>query len=614
MDQADRRQSALRLVQLGADQGVGAAALHAQEGCHQGQAVLDAVVDLAQQEFLLLDQALVLAQRDGQFGVQPADAPRAARLQHQANQAAGGLDLGGGPGARLAAHLVGPGRKGCARLQRGAGDRGDVLVRVAGPGHDLQLFGAEPHQDRRHLGRHGDGQHAAGDVAIGRRGRDHAFQVGTDKGCDRRRLAHMVGQMAQRRRIGAASRREQLAALNGGKAVGAHQLGQRSRGLREELVQLVVRTKTGQDGILMRAQADALAVQHRLLAQADLAGQAVGQGLAGQTRGQRQVARFGMVAGDKTPQRPVLDDRHRRRCTHPHVAQIMQVHRRDAAQHRIAEVDGLDPGNAAGDRLDRGMHVGDDPHAVAHVEGARLAGNVGCREMVVHERAHALGTAFAHHGPGLVVDEAIDHHPRMAGQLAEHARRVPHQVGQGRCPLQHRVQRLHPAQETCIQRRLIQRGQHLDHHMRTAAIGQQIPGCPVDHHGCQGNGTNIGQIVDCIAQHAAKRLRQGLADHVARQAVGASRRADDPAIARVDDQKVAMRLDRSGNMDRFAVAGSQITGIGRVGQGCGHYGFLRRPRSAVQLLFVYRCVNAVMAVWNTARAALTARAGSGSAA
>ena len=39
--------------------------------------------------------------------------------------------------------------------------------------------------------------------------------------------------------------------------------------------------------------------------------------------------------------------------------------------------------------------------------------------MVVQERRHPLGARFRQHAAGVVVEEAVDHHPVEAGQAAE---------------------------------------------------------------------------------------------------------------------------------------------------------------------------------------------------
>ena len=144
-----------------------------------------------------------------------------------------------------------------------------------------------------------------------------------------------------------------------------------------------------------------------------------------------------VVAGDEAPELPAVDQRDRHRRDHAHVGQVLQVHRRDAAQHGAGEVE-----RPAGGRLQRHRRVGrvrDDPHPVGRVQRAGLRRDVAGRVAQAEERLE-VGTAVL--GDHLAVPlrvEAVDHHPVVAGDRPDVARQDGGELVEragGREPLQ----------------------------------------------------------------------------------------------------------------------------------------------------------------------------------
>ena len=56
---------------------------------------------------------------------------------------------------------------------------------------------------------------------------------------------------------------------------------------------------------------------------------------------------------------------------------------------------------------------------MANIEGPRLAGDIGRREMLIEERVQILASILGHDTAGAVVEEAINHHPIEPRQIAK---------------------------------------------------------------------------------------------------------------------------------------------------------------------------------------------------
>ncbi|MNE28063.1 hypothetical protein D3C80_1214900 [compost metagenome] len=119
-----------------------------------------------------------------------------------------------------------------------------------------------------------------------------------------------------------------------------------------------------------------------------------------------------MVAGNQPPERAVDDDRNGHGRAHAHVAQVLAVNGRDAAQVRVGQVQWL-----AGEvqyRLDRHgseLGIGNDPHRVAQVQGACLLRNVRGGEVLPQKAFEAAALGLGNDLAGAVDAKLVDHHP-----------------------------------------------------------------------------------------------------------------------------------------------------------------------------------------------------------
>ncbi len=262
------------------------------------------------------------------------------------------------------------------------------------------------------------------------------------------------------------------------------------------------------------------------------------------------------MARHQPPQDAVLDDRHRCRCRDAHVPEILDVDRRHRAHADVAQVYGLQRRVDRHDRRGDIVHVGDHPHAVADIERAGLPRNVGRREMMVQEPGHVGRMAFRHNLSRIIVEKAIDHDAVEPGQPREDDRRPRAQIVEVGRARESFTAMFDPGQ-CIVGARLSRRHRfHFDQPHLPRAAGDDRPCGMVDR--AQRHGAGDGR-----SQH----LQPGIADQVedrsaqpgrAEQCGDVAGATDDHALARVDDQQHAMRLDRAGNMDRFAVADGQV--------------------------------------------------------
>ena len=101
-----------------------------------------------------------------------------------------------------------------------------------------------------------------------------------------------------------------------------------------------------------------------------------------------------------------------------HVAQVLAVDRRDAAQMREREVQrfarGVEHPGSIGMRLT--SDVGDDADRVAQVEDARLLRDVAGGEVLAEKAFEIAALGLADHLAGAVVFEPVDHDAVIAEQ------------------------------------------------------------------------------------------------------------------------------------------------------------------------------------------------------
>ncbi len=168
-------------------------------------------------------------------------------------------------------------------------------------------------------------------------------------------------------------------------------------------------------------QGDALrGVGHALLG-GDLQRDDAAQEVAGDAHMRGDAPRRLVMAGDQPPQLALDDDRDRHRGGGVHVAHIVEMHRRDAAQTGEAHIE-----RRAVDRAHRRIEryrgvggVGNEPQAVGAVKLARLGWNVrGGKAQIEIGGQGAVAVLGDHHAVPIGL-EAIDHHAVEAGQAAD---------------------------------------------------------------------------------------------------------------------------------------------------------------------------------------------------
>ena len=138
----------------------------------------------------------------------------------------------------------------------------------------------------------------------------------------------------------------------------------------------------------------------------------------GHADGVGHLARRHVVAGEHAPQAAADDDGHAHRRAHAHVLQVLDVDRRDAAQHAVAQVQRLALRGVGHQRHRLVADVGDQAQRVEDVQAARLgrdvAGRIAPAQVGLERVAAGLGDDVA----AVVVAEAVGHHAVEAGQLA----------------------------------------------------------------------------------------------------------------------------------------------------------------------------------------------------
>ena len=237
--------------------------------------------------------------------------------------------------------------------------------------------------------------------------------------------------------------------------------------------------------------------------------------------------------------------------------------RRDAAHRDVAHVDALEPGGA--ERCGVVVDARDYPRPIAHVQRARLVRDVGSGEMMVEEGAERGVAILRDDAPRLVVEKAIDHHPVESGQRAERGGGALAQSRQVAGPLEPRRDHVEPGEQRAADHRRFAGGLQLD---------QQVVARPVHRHVEAARGPRHRRGED-----GAARARRGPRDQrrdilpeqiveAAAEPVGAQRRfeiagaGDDPVRRRVGDEQPPVRLDRAGDVDRFAVARREVERVG----------------------------------------------------
>ncbi|GLU24683.1 hypothetical protein SLE2022_405890 [Rubroshorea leprosula] len=547
VDERHRGQPPLRLAERSAERFVLAVArLHRQEGDDELEAVLDAVVHLLQQRVLLREQPVLVRHRDTEIARQIAHAAVLTRLEQDAGEAVRGLHLGRGPSARATAHLLGPRLEGLARRQRLSGREIAALVRVARPLDELAMLAAEPQQHGGDVRGERDGEEPARALAILARRREHRAELARMEGAAVRRL-HPARHLAHVVAIGARAREVDRIAVHDREAVGIEHPSEIAAGVIEHRLRIDVAVDPREDRVLVRAHADALAIAFRLVLRADLAREAGGDEPRRAALGEAEVAGAHVVAGDETPQHAVLDDRDGGGRRHPHVAQILEVDGRDRAKLDIGQVDRRALGGA--DRRRLVADVGNHADAVADIERTRLLRDVGGGEVVVVVGREPRGDVLGDDDARFVVEEAVDHHPVVAGELVEglggalaefdEAARALEAAGDLVDPADHvggvaeRLARLEldePGALAAPRDRVEPRvGHRAEQHLVAPGVGE------ADRAG------------DEIGKRAAQPVRTE-----ARLDIAGARH--DAEVARVRDEQQPVRLDRAGKVDRFAIA------------------------------------------------------------
>ncbi len=333
-----------------------------------------------------------------------------------------------------------------------------------------------------------------------------------------------------------------------------------------------------------RAPRDALFDRTRPLLQRDLQRQDLAHELAGGTHVVGQAPWLHGVARHQPPQAAFMHQRYRHRCAGPHVAHVLQVDRRDAAQHGQAQVGGWCVAMVVGPHQRRGgvVVVRDQAHPVAAVEFAGLRRNVRFGEAQVKVGRQQAVAILGHHDAIPAGIELIDQGAVKAGQPA-------HVRGSQLAEVFHGAGRLDPGHQLADGRiQFFQRAGlagnrrfQLDQQIGGGAVQQQLMAAmAIQMHGTDMRAAADRRLLEQrlerrqrTAKHLADMLRQRLAELLQqpRMADGALEHLQG---LRLNDQKHTVRLDRAGGMDRFARAagrGGVVRGFSRRHQGQGSW-------------------------------------------
>lgn len=476
-------------------------------------------------------------------------------------QGAGRGDLVRAPRPRRLAHRLAPRVERTPRAQPrpGVGLRRLGGVRVATPGDLAQRLRPEPGEEVPPAAGDLDGEHATGAGGeIGRVGHHPADRVGHRRPGGEQGPHQRLHPLGRRR----GPEQAQLAVdpdggpggrqqVEGGHLAVGERRGDRSRGAADDGGQLGLPPRDLDDPRLLAGRHLRVQQQRRGAAE-ELRGGAVGVG--------GPVRPGVVVAGDETPQPAAVDERHRHRRDDTHVGQVLQVHRRDAPQHRARQIE-----RAAVDERRLQGHprvggVGDEPQPVGGVEGAGLGGDVARRVPETEEGLEVLPPVL---GDDLAVPvgvEPVDHHPVEAGERAHLAGQHLGQLverGRTRQPLQDRGQPPVPGRA------------RLPGALDPLPLGDQQPVGAGEHQVDVATGqphpqrVHLGEIAgeartqpgDVVVR---EQLGQGTAGHrPAEEVRGVGGGDDDGEVVLGDGQQGAVRLDRAGDRDGLVGAAEQ---------------------------------------------------------
>jgi hypothetical protein len=173
------------------------------------------------------------------------------------------------------------------------------------------------------------------------------------------------------------------------------------------------------------------------------------------------------------------------------------MHQRDAAQDAVAQVKNVISVRIGTERRRNVIHVRDYPDQVAQVKRPGLARNVARRKMMTEKGMHVGPPVLGQNRARAIAQKVVDHHPVIAGQLAELRRsHVAERLQIGR-PLKQRGGSIKLAEQRG--RHLRFRWSRLDLHDRplAARMGTHVEFAagrraePADKHGRPGRGSGV---------------------------------------------------------------------------------------------------------------------------
>ena len=312
----------------------------------------------------------------------------------------------------------------------------------------------------------------------------------------------------------------------------------------------------------------------RVLARLDAQRQHLAQLLAGGALLEFHRRRAFVVAGNQAPELALDDERDRHRGQRAHVAHVLQVHRRHAAQGCERQIVG-----GAGDRIARRYQrrrrvvgVLDQADALQRVQFARLGRDVRGREALAHIGHVIVLLRLGHHVAVAVGVELVDHHAAVAGHGA-------YVVGRQRGQRFERCGFVDVQQEVAEQRiqfaetgrRIALDGFEFDDDHAVPGMGQDVEVLAV----AGGDGAEVegavGQLV--VLQRRRQAGSGGFADHVGQRGADHGFGFDAGPAVEVgaglqhgqlwrQGQQEAVRLDAAGCANRFLVAAGQVERYG----------------------------------------------------